>query len=164
MTKAKLDPKHPIENWRFEVRINDAYALSHLATSIKGPLGLKRTLVIFGKALANCHKHLECPSYALLEDGSLIVRQAIDSLPSSVLAIDIMDAFNLGSLAGLSAVKSELETHKISHPYRIAAGFLKTNESHSELLMMDESGDFYFHDRRESWKACQVFRGREVAA
>ena len=146
----KNDPKHPIENWRFEVTIDSVMALDMLAASTKRPFSLRDAMETFGKAFANSHKYLECRNFHLLEDGTLIPQPPLALLPNYVLVIDMMEAFNRGALAGMDIEISAREVRDEFNPWHVT-GYLKSNPKHSQNLVMDDQGNLYFHDPRESW-------------
>jgi hypothetical protein len=153
----KIDPKHPIENWKFEVVIDNVKALDVLTASTREPFSLRDALETFGKALANSHKYLECNNFHLLEDGTLIAQPPLARLPNFVLVIDMMETFNRGALAGLDIEISARKVQSEFNPWHVT-GYLKSNLKRQENLVLDDQGNLYFHDARSSWNALRKIR------
>lgn len=155
--EAKTDPKQPIENWRFEVSLNDQDALKLLAASAHGPFKLKDSLTTFATALENGRKCLESNDFVLLEDGTLVAGAPMALLQDYVLVINVTETFNLGSLAGLAKAINARKIREGFNPWHVT-GYLKSNPSYSENLVLDACGGFYFHDRRKSWESMESSR------
>jgi|GEM_PF-1819820 hypothetical protein len=146
----EIDPKHPIENWRFEVVVDEQELFGLLNAS--GKLGVKNILTTLGNAVSNASNHIESKDFVLTEDGSLLSCRANALLPNYVLEIDLTEIGNMGPLARLDR---ELEARKGKGKISdwSVHGHLKDNPSYIDHLTLDRNGQFYLLNRSNSWSA-----------
>ena len=152
--RNKADSKSPIENWKFEVKIDPQATLNLLNASAKSPINLKMMLPIFGKAITNGERYIESRNFLLLEDGTLIQQPALALAPDFLLEIDLIESSNLNCLASFEKEFNAREARNEFHYWRLT-GHLKTNGGHVEDVVMDDRGGLYLHNRRMSWNSLQ---------
>ena len=146
----KIDPKHPIENWRFEVVVDEQDLLNLLKAS--GKFSVKRMLASLGRAVLNSEKFIENRDFCLTEDGSLILCRAHALLPNHILEIDLTEIDNTGPLARLERELVAREGGKEFFDWNVS-GHLKGSASYTDRLMLDPKGMFYLLNRNNSWNA-----------
>jgi len=148
--RDKIDPKHPIENWRFEVVVDEQDLLNLLKAS--GKFSVKKMLASLGRAVLNAEKFIENRDFCLTEDGSLILCRSDALLPNYILEIDLTEIGNPGPLSRLECELDARKNKKEMFDWNVS-GHLKGSASYTDRLMLDNNGMFYLLNRNNSWNA-----------
>jgi hypothetical protein len=167
-----LDPKKPIEQWRFEI-IADEREILGLMSAPGRVMSFKDSLRFFGTAIMYGERYLEVQNLTLLENGTLVPMARIGGLQHRVLEIDVADLSNASALSSLKdaflereAVRRTKVYFQKSEAYRApgssektetipwsVSGHLKGNVIYGDTVCLDNEGKFYMQNQRKSWES-----------